>query len=53
MSWWGQIERRITERGDGEPVESDMVNRLSPEVSAKCVRALFDALDEFLAQGDT
>lgn len=50
MLRWGHIERNITGREDGAPGESHTLSRLSPEVSAKCVRALFDALDQFLSQ---
>ena len=52
-AWWGHIERSVTGRDDGPGTESDMVRRLTPDVSAACVSALFDSLDQFLSQGET
>ena len=50
LYWAGQIERQVTGRDDGSPDGSDMVRRLSDDVSAECVNALLDALRDFVTE---
>ncbi len=49
--WWGQIERQVTGREDGNSnSESDIYARLADEESSRCVELLFRKLEEFLNQ---
>ena len=48
--WSAWVERGVTGQDDGPGGESDMVRRLSDEVSADCVAALFEKLRVFLAE---